>query len=64
MQVNDIISEGNALQEVEAIKYKSMERFRQEGFNLNMSHSNIPTYQNLSTNGTGEIALCKTTIWQ
>ena len=48
--VNDLVSGGSNLVEVENLKQKSIELFSKGGFNLHKWNSNIPSLENDNTN--------------
>ena len=55
MYVDDLVSGGNILSEVEVIKQKSIELFAKCGLNLYKWHSNISLLEKLDSNNNGEL---------
>ena len=55
MYVDDLVSVGNILSEVEVIKQKSIELFARVGFNLHKWHSNISLLEKSGSNNNDEL---------
>ena len=55
MYVDDLVSVGNILSEVEVIKQKSIELFARGGFNLHKWHSNISLLEKSGSNNNDEL---------
>ena len=55
MYVDDLVSVGNILSEIEVIKQKSIELFAKGGFNLHKWHSNISLLEQSGSNNNDEL---------
>ena len=59
MYVDDLVSGGNILSEVEVIKQKAIELFAKSGFNLHKWHSNISLVEKSDSNNNDELTYAK-----
>ena len=59
MYVDDLVSGGNTLSEVEVIKQKLIELFAKGGFNLHKWHSNISLLEKSDSDNIDEITYTK-----
>ena len=56
MYVDDLVAGRESLDEVKAIKEKSIELFKKGGFNIHEWNSNVPSLESKSAEGKQELA--------
>ena len=59
MYVDDLVSGSNTIVEVEVIRQKLIELFRNSEFNLHKWHSNIPSWQSSNTKSENELTYAR-----